>query len=159
MRGSMKTFEIVIHTPFGVLQGKLAGMQRLTISIDDDLAADFESLVQARGYENRSEAFRDLVRRELGQAIAESNPKVPCVATLTYLYDHHDRAVSTRLMDMQHEHHDLTVSAMHAHLEHSLCVETVILRGPADEVRHFAQSILAQRGVTDGQLHLVPTSA
>ena len=134
-------------------------MQRLTISIDDALAADFEALAQARGYENRSEAFRDLVRRELGSAIAQSHPGVSCVATLTYLYDHHDRAVSSRLMDMQHDHHDLTVSAMHAHLEHDLCVETVILRGPADEVQRFAQAMLAQRGVTNGHLHLVPTDA
>jgi CopG family transcriptional regulator, nickel-responsive regulator len=131
-------------------------MQRLTISIDDELAADFESLVQARGYENRSEAFRDLVRRELDEQTVDARPDAPCVATLTYLYDHHERALAARIVDMQHEHHELTVSTMHAHIDHDLCVETLILRGPADEVRHFAESMLAQRGVHHGQLHLVP---
>ncbi|MBA2961952.1 MULTISPECIES: nickel-responsive transcriptional regulator NikR [Ramlibacter] len=131
-------------------------MQRLTISVEDDLAADFETLVQARGYENRSEAFRDLLRRELGQAIVEAQPDAPCVATLTYLYDHHERTTANRLADMQHDHHDLTVSTMHAHLGHHLCVETAILRGPASQVQAFAQQVLAQRGVRQGNLHLVP---
>jgi CopG family nickel-responsive transcriptional regulator len=131
-------------------------MQRLTISIEDDLATDFEALVLARGYENRSEAFRDLLRRELGHAIVEAQPDATCVATLTYLYDHHERTTANRLADMQHDHHDLTVSTMHAHLEHHLCVETVILRGPASKVQAFAQHVLAQRGVRQGNLHLVP---
>ena len=131
-------------------------MQRLTISIDEELAADFEALVQARGYENRSEAFRDLVRRELRLAVVDAQPQGPCVAALTYLYDHHERTLTNRLGDMQHDHHDLTVSTMHAHLDHDMCVETVILRGQSDEVQSFANSVLAQRGVREGNLHLVP---
>lgn len=131
-------------------------MQRLTISIDDDLAADLDRLMVARGYENRSEVFRDLIRRELGAGRIEQHPGVRCVATLTYLYDHHERTLANRIMDMQHGHHELTVSSMHAHLSHDLCVEAVILRGPADQVRAFAQSVLAQRGVLQGHLHLVP---
>jgi CopG family nickel-responsive transcriptional regulator len=130
-------------------------MQRLTISIEDDLATDFEALMQARGYGNRSEAIRDLVRRELGHAIVEAQPDALCVATLTYLYDHHERTVTNRLADMQHDHHELTVSAMHAHLDPDRCVETVILRGPAEQVRRFAHGVLAQRGVRQGGLHLV----
>ena len=131
-------------------------MQRLTISIDDDLAEQFEHWSERKGYDNRSEAFRDMLRRELGDEQIQSDPRSPCVATLTYLYDHHERTLSLRLMDMQHDHHDLTVSSMHAHLEHDLCVETVILKGPAGEVRAFAHAVLAERGVRQGQLHLVP---
>ena len=131
-------------------------MQRLTISIDDELADQFERWSERKGYDNRSEAFRDLLRRELGDEQIQSDPSSPCVATLTYLYDHHERTLSLRLMDMQHDHHDLTVSSMHAHLEHDLCVETVILKGPAGEVRAFAHAVLAERGVRQGQLHLVP---
>ncbi len=130
-------------------------MQRLTISIDDDLAADFDALIEARRYSNRSEAFRDLVRRELQQERLARQPDAPCVGTLTYLYDHHDRTTAMRLMDMQHDHHGLTVSSMHAHLEHDLCIETSILRGPADAVNALAQAILAEKGVTNGQLHLI----
>lgn len=131
-------------------------MQRLTISIDDDLADAFEALVAARGYENRSEAFRDLVRRELGNTRLEGRADAPCVATLTYLYDHHERTLSLRLTDMQHHHHDLTICSTHAHLDHDHCVETVILRGPVGEVQAFAESVMAQKGVRHGNLHLIP---
>lgn len=133
-------------------------MRRLTISIDDDLADAFEALVLSRGYENRSEAFRDLLRRELGETQLDALPHGPCVATLTYLYNHHERQLAMRLMDMQHEHHELTVSTMHAHLDHDSCIETVILKGKSDAVSAFAQSVMAQPGVTNGQLHLVPVA-
>lgn len=130
-------------------------MQRLTISIDDDLAEDFEALIQARQYGNRSEAIRDLVRRELRQERLQADPKRACVATLSYLYDHHDRNVVRRLMDLQHEHHDLTLSATHVHLDHDNCLETLILRGPADQVGALAHAILAEKGVRDGAVHLM----
>lgn len=96
------------------------------------------------------------MRRELCQETVLARPDAPCVATLTYIYDHHERTLAARIIDMQHEHHDLTVSTMHAHLSHDLCVETTILRGATDEVQAFAQSILAQRGVQYGHLHLMP---
>ena len=130
-------------------------MQRLTISIDDDLAKDFDTLIEARQYGNRSEAVRDLVRKELRQERLLDDPTRDCVATLSYLYDHHDRTTVRRLMDLQHEHHDLTLSATHVHLDHDNCLETLILRGPADEVSALAQAILASRGVRDGAVHLM----
>lgn len=130
-------------------------MQRLTISIDDDLAQDFEALIEARRYGNRSEAVRDLVRRELRQERLLADPRRACVATLSYLYDHHDRNVLRRLMDLQHEHHDLTLSATHVHLDHDNCLETLILRGPADRVSALAHAILAEKGVRDGAVHLM----
>lgn len=133
-------------------------MKRLTMSLDDDLADAFESLVAARGYANRSEAFRDLLRADLGEMHQVTRPEGPCVATLSYVYNHHQRQLAMRLTDMQHEHHELTVSTMHAHLDHDHCVETVILRGPTREVQTFAQSVLAQPGVSHGALHVVPVT-
>jgi CopG family nickel-responsive transcriptional regulator len=130
-------------------------MQRLSISIDDELAADFESLIESRRYSNRSEAFRDLVRRELRQERLALKPDAPCVASLSYLYDHHDRTTTLRLLDLQHNHHVLTLASTHVHLEHDLCMETVILRGPANKVSDLANAILAERGVKDGQVHLM----
>ena len=133
-------------------------MKRLTMSLDDDLADAFEAIVRDRGYVNRSEAFRDLLRSDLGAARQTEQPKGPCIATLSYVYDHHQRQLAMRLTDMQHEHHELTVSTPHAHLDHNLCIETVILRGPTAKVRTFAQSVIAQPGVSHGNLHLVPLS-
>jgi len=131
-------------------------MKRLTMSLDDELAEAFEALVRSRGYDNRSEAFRDLLRDHLGAQRLVERPDEPCVATLSYVYNHHHRQLALRLTDLQHEHHELTVSTMHAHLDHEHCIETVILRGRTAAVRAFAQSVIAQPGVSHGQLHLVP---
>ncbi|MBK1615814.1 nickel-responsive transcriptional regulator NikR [Rubrivivax gelatinosus] len=131
-------------------------MKRLTMSLDDELAAAFETLVRARGYDNRSEAFRDLLRQDLGNARLREHPDEPCVATLSYVYNHHQRQLAMRLTDLQHQHHELTVSTTHAHLDHDHCIETVILRGRTSAVRAFADSVMAQAGVSHGHLHLVP---
>ncbi|PWC11826.1 nickel-responsive transcriptional regulator NikR [Brenneria roseae subsp. americana] len=133
-------------------------MQRLTISMDDQLAQDFDELMARKGYANRSEAFRDMLRRELGEMTRKTDQEGECVAVLSYVYDHHERQLSSRLAEMQHDHHDLTVSTMHTHLSHEECVETVILRGTAALVERFAESVMAQTGVRHGQLNLIPLS-
>jgi CopG family nickel-responsive transcriptional regulator len=134
-------------------------MKRLTMSLDDQLADAFDAIVRERGYENRSEAFRDLLRQDLGQARLAEAPDGPCVATLGYVYNHHQRQLAARLTDLQHDHHELTVSTMHAHLDHAHCVETLILRGRTNEVRAFAQSVIAQPGVTHGHLQVIPMTS
>ena len=131
-------------------------MKRLTMSLDDDLADAFETLVRERGYENRSEAFRDLLRAHLGQERRAAQPDGPCIATLSYLYDHHQRQLALRLTDMQHEHHELTIATTHAHLDPDHCIEVAILRGGTHAVQTFAQRVIAQPGVSHGRLHLVP---
>lgn len=134
-------------------------MKRLTMSLDNALADAFEALVRDRGYANRSEAFRDLLRQDLGNALMAQAPRGPCVATLSYVYNHHQRQLAARLNELQHDHHDLTVSTLHAHLDHEHCIETVILRGRTDQVRSFAQSVIAQPGVSHGHLHVVPMAS
>jgi len=134
-------------------------MKRLTMSLDDDLADAFERFVKEGGYGNRSEAFRDLLRNGLGEVRRRRQPEGPCVAALTYLYNHHQRKLATRLTDAQHAHHELTISSMHAHLDHDHCIETVLLRGRTDKVQAFANSVTAQPGVRHGNLHLVPVAS
>ena len=134
-------------------------MKRLTMSLDEPLADAFDAWVHERGYENRSEAFRDLLRHDLGELRRAENPAGPCIATLSYLYNHHQRQLASRLTDMQHEHHELTISSTHAHLDHDHCIEIVILHGRTDQVQAFAQSVIAQPGVSHGHLHLVPVAA
>lgn len=133
-------------------------MKRLTMSLDDDLAEAFEGLVRENGYENRSEAFRDLLRNGLGMERVRDRPDGPCVAALSYLYNHHQRQLAMRLTEAQHQHHELTVSSLHAHLDHDHCIETVILRGRTHQVQAFANSLVAQPGVSHGQLHLIPVA-
>lgn len=131
-------------------------MQRLTISLDDELAQAFEELMRRKGYANRSEAIRDLLRRELGETTLAEGAARQCVAVLSYVYDHHERQLASRLTDIQHDHHELTVSTMHAHLDHANCIEAVFMRGPTGKVMKFAESVKAQTGVRHGNVHVVP---
>jgi len=132
-----------------------AAMQRFTISLEEELAADFDAWMAGRTYANRSEAVRDLLRAELERSRRQDGQSTHCVASLSYVYKHHERALSGRLNSMQHEHHDLTVSTMHAHLDHEHCLETVILRGPTAAVQRFADAVCAERGVHHGHLNLI----
>jgi CopG family transcriptional regulator, nickel-responsive regulator len=138
-------------------------MQRFTISLDDDLARQFDEFIARKGYVNRSEAVRDLIRSGLGEAALETMaPKGAatwCAASLSYVYDHRDQTVTARLLDVQHDHHDLVVSSLHTPLDHDHCLETVVLRGKTAPVRACADRIMALRGVRHGQLHLVPLEA
>ena len=130
-------------------------MERFTISLDADLAKEFDALIAARGYQNRSEAVRDLLRHELEAYRLDRDESRFCVATVSYVYNHHALDLAERLAHLQHEHHNLTVSSMHAHLDHEHCIETVILRGQTAQVRKFADALIAERGVRHGQLNLI----
>lgn len=131
-------------------------MQRLTISLDDDTAASLEAFMAGRGDANRSEAIRDLIRAALRDDAGARDPGLPCVAAVSYLYDHHERELGRRLTEAQHTHHDLGVTTLHLHLDHHLCVEVALLRGPADEVRDFAEALVRERGVRLGGINLMP---
>jgi len=130
-------------------------MERFTISLEDKLAADFDAWIAEHGYSNRSEAVRDLLRAELGRTRLVNAESVHCVASLSYVFNHHERDLTARLATIQHAHHDLTVSAMHVHLDHDHCLETVILKGPTQSVQKLADAIIAERGVHHGKLNLI----
>lgn len=131
-------------------------MERFTISLEEKLAKDFDDLIRQRGYANRSEAVRDMLRRELERQRLESGEAPHCVAALSYVYNHHERQLSERLTDHQHHAHDLVVSTMHVHLDHDNCLEALILRGHTREVRQLSDRIAAERGVRHGLLNLIP---
>ncbi|MEW5789586.1 MAG: nickel-responsive transcriptional regulator NikR [Pseudomonadota bacterium] len=134
-------------------------MERITISLEESLAREFDSLIRARGYANRSEAMRDLLRRELELARLAREEAPHCVASLSYVFNHHERRLAERLTDLQHHAHDLVVSSMHVHLDHDHCLETLFLRGHTGEVRALGEKIGAERGVRHAQLNLVPVEA
>jgi len=131
-------------------------MERFTISLDETLAQSFDSLIHERGYANRSEAVRDMIRRELETRRIAKEEAPHCVASLSYVYNHHERRLAERLTDLQHHAHDVVVSSMHVHLDHDNCLETLFLRGHTEEVRAFAEKLIAERGVRHGTLNLIP---
>jgi CopG family nickel-responsive transcriptional regulator len=130
-------------------------MQRLTMSLDDDLAEAFDALAAEQGYQSRSEAMRDLVRRAVDARRLESHGSELCVANLSYVYDHHTRDLARRLTELQHTHHDLVIASTHVHLDHHSCLESTILKGPVDAVRTLGAGINAERGVRFGAMNLV----
>ena len=130
-------------------------MERITISIDSALVLEFDRLIAERGYKNRSEAVRDLVRSHLEAARTAQSPAGHCVANLSYVYNHHERDLAERLTALQHEQHDLTVATLHVHLDHDNCLESVILRGATSAVRAFSDVMMAEPGVRHGLLNVV----
>lgn len=130
-------------------------MQRVTISLDDDLAARFDAAVRDRAYASRSEAVRDLVRAAVDADRRAATHGGTCVASLSYVYDHRTRTLAARLLDLQHAHHDLVVATTHVVLDHDASLETVLLRGGTAAVQAFADRVIAERGVRFGAVNLV----
>ena len=131
-------------------------MQRITISAEDEFLAELDALCAVRGYQNRSEALRDLARAGMRQMREEEGGAGPCVAALVYVYDHKARDLSRRLADSFHDHHDLSLAATHVHLDHDSVMEVAILKGASREVEHLASHVIAERGVRHGRLVKIP---
>jgi CopG family transcriptional regulator, nickel-responsive regulator len=131
-------------------------VERFTISLSDELAADFDQWIQDRGYSNRSEAVRDLLRKEIEDKRLAEDQAIYSVATLSYVFNHHERNLAERLTNHQHDAHDLVVSSMHVHLDHDDCLETLFLRGLTKQIRHFAEKLAAETGVRHSVINLVP---
>jgi CopG family transcriptional regulator, nickel-responsive regulator len=131
-------------------------MDRFTISLSEDLARQFDELIAQKGYQNRSEAVRDMLRHELESARLERQEAPHCVASLSYVYSHHARDLTERLTELQHQHHHIVMSSMHVHLDHDNCMETVILRGATSDVSKFANELMAVREVRHGKVNVVP---
>ncbi len=129
----------------------MAELSRIGVAIDSDLLERFDQHIAGRGYTNRSEAFRDLIRDKLVGVVSE-NPESDVVASVTLVYDHHVRMLSDKLTDMQHDSHHIILSTMHVHLDHDNCLEVIVMKGRAREVRSLADALISTKGVKHGQL-------
>lgn len=126
-------------------------LTRFSVSVEQDLLDHFDQLIATKGYTNRSEAIRDLMREYL----ATNSPRrdeTPAVGTLTLVYDHHVRELADKLMDLQHAYHEHIISTLHVHLDHSLCMEVIDLRGRLTEIEEIAGKMTSTRGVKRGKL-------
>ena len=121
-------------------------MQRVTITIDDDLDAELERFMSTRGYDNRSEAIRDLARTGLQQAAMEISGPRPCVAALVYVYDHEARELPKRLTRDFHKHHDLAQATLHVHLDEESCMEVTVLKGRGPSCSALPTTLLPNEG-------------
>ncbi len=132
------------------MAGQGSDLVRFGVAMDAELLARFDERLDARGYANRSEALRDLVRAWLSDDHVHGGGMV--VATLTLVYDHHVRELTEKLTDMQHDLGERVVSTLHVHLDHDHCMEVIVLKGPAAVIQQAADRILATRGVEHGKL-------
>ena len=136
----------------------MSELSRIGVAIDSDLLAKFDELIASRGYVNRSEAFRDLIRDELVQKAWEE-PDSEVVGTVTLVYDHHVRMLNEKLTDMQHSHFQLVLSSLHVHLDHNHCLEVIVVRGTAQSVQKIAAELISTRGVKHGRLTITAAGA
>lgn len=133
-------------------------LSRIGVAIDSALLEKFDRHIAQRGYTNRSEAFRDLIRDALVQKTAES-PESSVVGTLTLVYDHHVRMLSEKLIELQHQHHRAILSTLHIHLDHDNCLEVLVMRGKAGAVERIADALISTKGVKHGRLIITTTGA
>ena len=127
------------------------GLLRAGIAIDSDLLKRFDRFIRSEGYENRSEAIRDLIRDRLNQSSLTLDTAF-VVGTITLIYDHHSRLLPEKLMELQHEYHDLIISTVHSHLDHDMCLEAVVVRGVLKRVQELADRLIGIKGVQHGKL-------
>ena len=126
-------------------------LSRIGVAIDADLLDQFDRHIAGRGYTNRSEAFRDLIRQELVDTAAES-PDATVIGSVTLVYDHHVRQLTDKLTDIQHDAFKNIVSTLHVHLDHDNCLEVLVVKGKGSEVRHIADALISTKGVKLGRL-------
>lgn len=136
----------------------MAEVTRFGISLDERLLERFDEQIERKGYVNRSEAVRDLIRNSLAEERLEDGA-AEAVGTVTVVYDHHASDLSDKLTEHQHSHHESIVSTLHIHLDAHQCLEVVVLRGKSGEIRHVADSLIGTKGVTQGKLVMTATGA
>ena len=127
----------------------MSGVTRFGVSLDEHLLAQFDRVIARKGYTNRSEAIRDLIRESLVREQWELGSD-EVVGTLTLVYNHEVRDLTDKLTDLQHAHYKAIVSALHVHLDPHHCLEVLILRGKAKELKSIADRLIGTRGVRHG---------
>jgi len=124
---------------------------RFSVSLEDDLLGQFDRYCEQQKFATRSEAVRQMIRDTL-TAEAWQAETAEAAGTLTLVYDHHRAQLAERMTRLQHDHHDLVVSTLHTHLSHDLCLEVIVLKGPAGKLRDIAAQLRGMKGIFKGEL-------
>ncbi|NIQ40030.1 MAG: nickel-responsive transcriptional regulator NikR [Proteobacteria bacterium] len=124
---------------------------RFGISMDSRLLRSFDKMIAQKGYSNRSEAIRDLIRDQLVDSVWEDEKKA-VVGTISLVYDHEIRELNDRLTDVQHQFHRRIISSLHVHLDQHNCLEVLVVKGPGRDIRSIAEMLIGTKGVKHGKL-------
>lgn len=131
-------------------------MERITITVEDDLLAEFDTYLGKRNYANRSEGIRDALRHMLSHQIEEDTADQKCVGCVSYIYNHKERLLASKLIEKHHNHPEIPAATLHLHIDAENCMEATILKGTGHEVQTMANDIISQTGVQYGRLHVIP---
>jgi CopG family nickel-responsive transcriptional regulator len=134
----------------------MGDLARFGVSIPDDLLEKFDGLIKEKGYNNRSEAIRDLIRDRLVED-QWSKSENDVVGTVTVVYNHEQSDLAQKLTEIQHKKHDLIISSIHVHLDFHNCLEVLIMRGSSDEVKRAGEQLISTRGVKHGKITMTTT--
>ena len=132
----------------------MKGVERIGVSLEEELLSRFDELISKQGYQSRSEAIRDLIRRQLSSERL-ANPRVKAVAVVCVVYDHHATNLMEKLTDLQHCHILQTISSVHIHLNEHDCLEVIVLRGCVREINKVAENLISLKGVKLGRINFV----
>jgi CopG family nickel-responsive transcriptional regulator len=130
---------------------------RFGVSIEPELLEKFDSLIEKEGYENRSEAIRDLIRNALITR-KKRDPNSISMGTLTMIYDHHASKLTTKLLKIQHDHTKEILTTTHIHIDHDNCLEVLILKGKTENIQKLADTIKSLKGIKHGELVITTSS-
>ncbi|HHT9134621.1 MAG TPA: nickel-responsive transcriptional regulator NikR [Candidatus Avalokitesvara rifleensis] len=129
---------------------------RFGVSLDEKLLDGFDRLISKKGYTNRSEAIRDLLRDSLVKDEWEEDTR-ETVGTITLVYDHHTRELTHTLTDLQHHHHKSIISTTHIHLDQHNCLEVLVVKGKGRDIKAIADKVIGTKGVKHGKLSATTT--
>jgi CopG family nickel-responsive transcriptional regulator len=129
-------------------------VERIGVSLEPDLLAEFDEMISEKGYHNRSEALRDLIRKELANKQLE-DPSAKAVGVVLLVFDHHVTKLTEKLLHLQHSHLLHTISSLHVHLDHHHCLEIIVLQGSVNEIQAVGDRMISLKGVKQGRVNLV----
>lgn len=134
----------------------MSAIVRFSVSLEEELLAEFDRYIEEHRLATRSEAIRQLIREKL-TSVAWAKDSSVVSASLTLVYDHHRTRLTDRMLELQHAHTEQVISTLHVHLDHDLCMEVIVLRGPASAVQVLAAELGGLKGIQ--QAHLVVAQA
>ena len=137
---------------------KKKGVERFSVSLPSALLGDLDAMVREKGWSNRSQAIGDLVRAGLVEHRRQQVDR-KIAGTITLVYDHHKPHLQELLTGIQHDHHETIISTLHVHLDHTNCLEVLVVRGRAGAIRKMADSLIAAKGVKHGKLTITTTGS
>jgi CopG family nickel-responsive transcriptional regulator len=135
----------------------MSTIERVGVSLDKELLAGFDELIEKQGYTNRSEAVRDLIRDRLSEEQLK-NPQAQAVAAILLVYDHHSTNLTGKLIELQHDHLLQIITSTHVHLDHHNCLEVIILKGKVKDIESLAGKMTSLKGVKLGRLNIMSVS-